>query len=153
MKDKVLEELNMNTENFEKIIDGLQKRIAACNLRLGFILTTEDLNNLTIQEARTLKYWAKNEQSKMDRIIGTDLYHIIGMGELTVTQMNLFIKLIKEYLSFRSDIKAIASNLTLENIPGLPATSEYILTGFGNIKLVSATRSRGEAASVIDDNK
>ena len=142
----------MTNDNFETIKATLEKRIAACNLRLGFILTTEDLNQLTIQEARTLKYWAKNEQAKMDRIITTDLYHIIGMGELTVTQMNLFIKLIKEYLAFRSDIKAIASNLTIENIPELPTVSEYTLTGFGNIKLVSKTRDRGEAASVIKEN-
>ena len=76
----------------------------------------------------------------MDAIISTDLYHIIGMGELTVTQTNTFLKLIKEYMSFRLDIKTIASNLTVENIPGLPSQSEYKLARFGNIVLKSKCR-------------
>ena len=87
----------------------------------------------------------------MDQIIQKDLYHIIGMGNLTVSQHNLFIKLIKEYLSFRSDMKTIAGPFSIENIPGLPSQSEYKLARFGNIKLVSNTRDKTPAMSTIAD--
>ena len=143
----------MNKDTFETLKTTLEKRIAVCNEKLGFILTTEDLKNLTLGEAQALKSWAKTEQGKMDKIIGVDLYHIIGMGELSAVQTNLFLKLIKEYMSFRSDIKTIAMNLTIDNIPGLPSESEYKLSLFGGIKLKSKVRDTSlEAASTIKEN-
>ena len=143
----------MNKDNFQTIQQTLEKRIAKCKEKLDSILTTEDLDKLTIVEARALKSWAQTEQGMMDKIIGVDLYHIIGMGELSAVQTNLFLKLIKEYMSFRSDIKTIAGHLSLEQTPGLPSKSEYQLSRFGNIKLVSKVRANlKEAASTIKEN-
>ena len=143
----------MNKETFEIIKTNLEERIASCNEKLGSILITDDLKNLTLGDAQALKNWAKREMSKMDRIIGPEFYHIIGMGELTVLQTNTFIKLMKEYMTFRSDIKTIAMNFTLDNLPGLPSQSEYSLKELGNVTLKSKIRGRAEAASIIVENE
>ena len=143
----------MNKETFEIIKTNLEERIASCNEKLGNILTTDDLKNLTLGDAQALKNWAKREMSKMDRIIGPEFYHVIGMGELTILQTNTFIKLMKEYMTFRSDIKTIAMNFTLDTLPGLPSQSEYNLKELGNVTLKSKIRGRAEAASIIIENE
>lgn len=141
----------MNKENFEIIKTNLEARIAACKLHLDHIITTEDLKNISVGEAQALKVWAKQEQSIMDQVITAEFYHIVGMGELTVTQMNLFIKLMKEYMNYRSDIKTISWNLSIDNLPGLPSQSEYKLKHLGNFKLASKIRGRSKAASIFTE--
>lgn len=141
----------MNKENFEIIKTNLEARIAACKLHLDHIITTEDLKNISVGEAQALKTWAKQEQSIMDQVITAEFYHIVGMGELTVTQMNLFIKLMKEYMNYRSDIKTISWNLSIDTLPGLPSQSEYKLKHLGDFKLASKIRGRNEAASIFTE--
>lgn len=139
----------MNKETFETIKLNLETRINECKNHLDHILTTEDLKNITINEAQELKVWAKKESAIMTEIVMVDFYHIIGMGELTVLQTNTFIKLIKEYMSYRSDLKTIGAHFSLDNLPDLPSSSEFALKQLGDITLTSKIRGRGEAASII----
>lgn len=139
----------MNKDTFETIQTNLEARITECKKHLDHILTTDDLRNITINEAQELKAWAKQESAIMTEIVMVDFYHIIGMGELTVLQTNTFIKLIKEYMSYRSDLKTISSHFSLDNLPELPSISEFTLKQLGNITLTSKIRGRTKAASII----
>ena len=83
-----ISEDNMDKEKFDKIKEGLERRIAKCEERLGNVRTGDDLWKMTVQEAHALKLWANAEMSKMDQIIKSDLYHIVGMGKMTASQPN-----------------------------------------------------------------
>lgn len=139
----------MNKDTFQIIQTNLENRINECKSHLDHILTTEDLKNITINEAQELKVWAKKESAIMTEIVMVDFYHIIGMGELTVLQTNTFIKLIKEYMKYRSDLKTIGAHFSLDNLPDLPSSSEFTLKQLGDITLTSKIRGRGKVASII----
>ena len=125
----------MKKEDFNNIMDALHARVAECIGMLGDINTDEDVTNLSNRKVRDLIAWARQEQSTMDRILGTDLHHIIGMGRLTVTQTDYFLKLMRKYMSFRPDIKALAK----QNY-SLPKTTEFNIVRLGGVKLQAGRR-------------
>lgn len=128
----------MNKETFERFMTLLQVRIDKCELLLGGIKTTDDLKKLTIQEALELQNFCRAEESLQTKIVQCDLYHIIGMGDLTPPQMMKFTYGIKEYLKYRSTIKTIAMNFDkISTLPGLPVSSFYKTHGFGGLSLSS----------------
>ena len=128
----------MTKETFERFMTLLQVRIEKCELLLGGIKTTDDLKKLTIQEALELQNFCRAEESLQTKIVQCDLYHIIGMGELTPPQMMKFTYGIKEYLKYRSTIKTLAMNFDkISNLPGLPVSSFYKTHGFGGMSLSS----------------
>ena len=75
-----------------------------------------DLDRLTIGQIRDLSGKARTLQSKTDQFLKQDLYHIIGMGNLSASQCATLNKLVKEVTSHRSIIKTVAS-LALPNFP------------------------------------
>lgn len=128
----------MNKETFERFMTLLKVRIEKCELFLGGIKTTDDLKKLTIQEAIELQNFCRAEESLQTKIVQCDLYHIIGMGDLTPPQMMKFTYSIKEYLKYRSTIKTIAMNFDkISALPGLPVSSFYKTHGFGGLSLSS----------------
>jgi hypothetical protein len=75
-----------------------------------------------------------------------DLYHIIGMGNLSPTQMIEFTYKMKNYLSYRPRMKVLAQYLnTIEGLPTLPVTTRFKLLGLGD-----ATLTYGEGEEVDD---
>lgn len=138
----------MQTEVFDKIMTGLNERITACQENLGSIHTTDDIAELSIKDAVALRDFCMNEQAKMTKAVMVELYHIIGMGNLTAVQMTKFIQAIKTYLAFRSIIKAIASNLTdLNDLPAIPVHTKYKLSVLADVTLHAGP----ESAPVVDD--
>lgn len=128
----------MNKETFERFMTLLQVRIDKCELFLGGNKTTDDLKKLTIQEALELQNFCRAEEALQTKIVQCDLYHIIGMGDLTPPQMMKFTYGIKEYLKYRSTIKTIAMNFDkISTLPGLPVSSFYKTHGFGGLSLSS----------------
>lgn len=139
----------MEKNTFETIKLKLEARINECKKYLDNILTAEDLKNITIKEAQELKAWANKESAIMTEIVMVDFYHIIGMGKLTVLQTNTFIKLIKEYMCYRSDLKTIGTHFSIDNLPNLPSTSKFTLKQLGDITLTSEVHGRASAASTF----
>jgi hypothetical protein len=131
-------EIHMNKEIFTKIQSRLEARISRCELALSGIETTEDLKKLTIERALQLQQFCKQEESLMDKFVQSDLYHLIGMGQLTPPQMMKLTFLTRDWLAFRSTVKAIAMNLDkISQLPGLPAHSSYKLRTWDDITLSS----------------
>lgn len=119
-------------------MDGLAKRIELCELHLEDIHTTDDLSKLTIACAADLKGFCTTEEELMTKICMVDLYHIIGMGNLTPPQMMKFTYAIQEYLQYRPTIKAIAKGLdSIFELPKIPVETQYKLMGLGNLTLTS----------------
>ena len=135
----------MNKEIFTKIQERLEARISKCEFVLWGIETTEDLRKLTIERAQHLQRFCKEEESVMDKFIQSDLYHLIGMGNLTAPQMMKLTYLTKDWLKYRSTIKTIAMNLDkISQLPGLPAHSSYRLRLWDDIVLSSEVSAPAE---------
>ena len=138
----------MKKEEFNLVISALQERLDNCEKYLGEIQTTEDLKNITIKQALELKDFCVAEVEKMTKIAMVDLYHIIGMGDLSVPQMMKFIFLMKAYLSYRPNIKSISKGFdSMTNLPKIPVKTKFKL-----LALCDLTLTVGEDEEAFEDN-
>jgi len=141
----------MELGKFQKLLDLLNTRVANCRHYLGHIRNTEDLKKISLAEAVELSAFCISEESTMTKIAMVDLYHIIGMGNLTPPQMMQFTYAMRDYLSYRSTIKALAKHLDrICDLPKIPVSSKFKLLGLGNITLGEGEL---EEASVDDYNE
>jgi hypothetical protein len=144
----------MEKIEFQKIMDALAKRTELCELHLEDIHTTNDLSNLTIARAADLKNFCIAEEEVMTKIVMVDLYHIIGMGELTPPQMMKFTYAIQKYLQYRPTIKAIAKHLdSIFELPKIPVATQYKLMGLGDVTLTAGVGEIVVDAAVVEDYK
>ena len=138
----------MKKEEFDLVIGALQERLDNCEKYLGEIQTTEDLKNITIGQALELRDFCVAEVEKMTKIAMVDLYHIIGMGDLSVPQMMKFIFLMKAYLSYRPNIKSISKGFdSMTNLPKIPVKTKFKL-----LALCDLTLTVGEDEEAFEDN-
>ena len=138
----------MKKEEFDLVIGALQERLDNCEKYLGEIKTTEDLKNITIGQALELRDFCIAEVEKMTKIAMVDLYHIIGMGDLSVPQMMKFIFLMKAYLSYRPNIKSISKSFdSMTNLPKIPVNTKFKL-----LALCDLTLTAGEDEEAFEDN-
>lgn len=73
-----------------------------------------EFTHLTVAQVNDLASSARILQSKTDQFLKQDLYHIIGMGNLSAVQSAVLNKLVKEVTTNRSIVKAVA---TLPRVP------------------------------------
>lgn len=89
------------------------------------------IDSLNITQYNACVNKGRSLVSKQDKILTTELYHILGMGNLTVGQQARFLKKIKSISSKRSIVKLIAS-LALVTVPkNLKEESSYDCTELG----------------------
>lgn len=144
----------MNKETFNEIIDSLQRRVDLCYLHLAGIYDTEDLGTVSLSQAATLKQFCVEEVELMTKICMVDLYHIIGMGQLSPTQMMKFTYLMQDYLSYRPTIKVLAQKLDkIGELPNIPVKTRFKLLGLGDLTLTYGEGEEVDEASVDDYNK
>lgn len=138
----------MKKEEFDLVISALQERLDNCEKYLGEIKTTEDLKNITIGQALELRDFCVAEVEKMTKIVMVDLYHIIGMGDLSVPQMMKFIFMMKAYLAYRPNIKSISKGFdSMTNLPKIPVKTKFKL-----LALCDLTLTAGEGEEAFEDN-
>lgn len=126
----------MHAELFTKIIDTLENRRSLCEQHLKGINNTDDLRLLTVEQAQTIQAFCKAEEALMTKFVQVDLYHIIGMGNLSPTQMMKFTYLVHDYLQYRSLIKTLAFNFDkISVIPNISATAAYKTHTFAGVVL------------------
>lgn len=141
----------MEKQLFEIIENNLRQRISQCEQKLDHILSTEDLYDITIKEFMELQSFCKQEQIDMTEILMVDLYHVLGMGKLTMTQRNTFLSLINKYATYRSDIKCICTMKEISDLGKLPAKSKFKLHKLGDVTLESEPRGSGRAITVLEE--
>ena len=138
----------MKKEEFDLVISALQERLDNCEKYLGEIQTTEDLKNITIGQALELRDFCVAEVEKMTKIAMVDLYHIIGMGDLSVPQMMKFVFMMKTYLSYRPNIKSISKGFdSMTDLPKIPVKTKFKL-----LALCDLTLTVGEDEEAFEDN-
>lgn len=137
----------MVKSKFNEIMKSLENRINYCSENFGNISCSEDIDNLPICTARKIRDASEKELENMNSVAMVELYHIIGMGNLTAVQMSVFLKKIKEYLSFRPIIKSLSGSLTnMDDIPEINNNTKYRLRVLGNFYIFS-----GEEDNSVED--
>ena len=138
----------MKKEEFDLVIGALQERLDNCEKYLGEIKTTEDLKNITIGQALELRDFCVAEVEKMTKIVMVDLYHIIGMGDLSVPQMMKFVFMMKAYLAYRPNIKSISKGFdSITELPKIPVKTKFKLLALCDLALTA-----GEGEEAFEDN-
>ena len=125
----------MNKKDYELLIKNLDKVISECQDIDTKFSSSEAVLKWTIKEYQNNCNKARELQSKTDIILKTDCYHIIGMGNLSVSQSTRFIKKIKTLGELRSKIKVLASVQDVM-VPNIPKSSEYKCSLLNDKKLV-----------------
>lgn len=119
----------MKKESYDLIMKSLAHRVSLCGAYLDGVKSTDDLSKMTVADLLKLRAFCRAESGTMSRIVMIDLYHILGMGNMTPVQTMKFVSLIKRYLSYRSDVKAIAGNLSeIDSLPAIPSSSKFALS-------------------------
>ena len=112
----------MLKKQFDGIISQIDTLIAKCEECK--ISSQAEFNALTIAEARKVIEKARAAKSDMDKVLQSELYHIIGMGNLSAAQEVQLCAKIKQYSSYRSYIKVICS-YALPTTPKIPTNADY----------------------------
>lgn len=139
----------MEKELFNRIYMDLHKRVDDC---LNHLMHITRFDSLPISELKELKKWAEEEHDRMTTIAMVDLYHILGMGNLTAIQQTQFISQFKWYLSFRPMINTIITHFnSIDDIPVVPTGSSYRLHVLGaGRSLTTGTGLEVDEADVSD---
>lgn len=100
----------MKTAEFNKITQSLKTMLG--NFKILQNSCSVDgkvsLGHLTVDRLNYLRGLAMNLQSTSDRFLTADLYHLIGMGNLSASQAASLNKLVKELTSYRPLMKSLA---------------------------------------------
>ena len=97
----------------ESVYAGMMERISAmvsgCRECSSVLLDPEAVGSMQVERYNSLCRKARQLQADCDRILRSELYHIIGMGNLTPGQLVGFAGAIAELGSYRSALKRVAS--------------------------------------------
>lgn len=94
----------------------------------------EDFEKLTIHEANHTINIARVLESKQTIFFNAELYHIIGMGNLSAKQQSMFLKEVKKLSSSRGRLKMVAG-ITIPSMGEVADKSKYECKTLG-IKLI-----------------
>ena len=140
----------MVKEDFETIKTKLEERIEGCRQRLDKITDKESIGNLSANDLLDLKKFCDEEVDIQTRILMVDLYHVIGMGNLSAIQLSTFSKLVKDYSSYRPDIKAISKwDASLLQLPKVPKKTLFRLLELG----ITVTSGRGDIQDAYEEEE
>ena len=121
----------MRTSEFKGIKTILNKYISQSTSIAELCIVDDEItfDHLTIKQVKDLTEKARDLQSKTDMFLKDELYHIIGMGNLSASQTATLNKLVKDITMHRSVVKAVAA------LPTLPvkisSVSKYKSKTFG----------------------
>lgn len=104
----------MKHSEYQGIIENISEQISQCESALfKYNLNLQDINKMTVEDINTTILSCRKMHQSMDKFVRDDLYHIIGMANLNAAQTSRIIKLTKELLEYRSDIKYFAGQNTI----------------------------------------
>lgn len=125
----------MKHSEYQSIIENISEQISQCESALSkYNLNLQDVNKMTVEDLNTTISSCRKMHQSMDKFVRDDLYHIIGMANLNAAQTSRIIKLTKELLKYRSDIKHFAGQST---IPVSTGKKESVYKLSSGVKLVN----------------
>ena len=104
----------MDSQTFNTIENKLLKLVIQKNDLISTIKKNSKVPTWTIEELKNRVGEARKIQSSCDSFFKSDLYHLLGMGNLTVSQTNKLLKLTRNLGKDRSIVKGL-SGITTNN--------------------------------------
>lgn len=114
----------MDKQQFETVVKNFNNVLSRCEAIKNKVQKSSDFDKLTIAELRGLIEEAKLCISWQTSIFQNEIYHILGMGDLTPAQEVVFLNLIKRLGKTRS-IVHIISCYQLSKTPTIPKKADY----------------------------
>lgn len=143
----------MTKEQFELIEKSWTDILNAAKEKYDNVLSTEDLENLSIKSLKELIEYSKTFQSQMDSLF-CNYRHIVGMSKIKPTDRSKLTSILKAVELYRSDAKRIASIKDLNIVKLIPARSTYTLKLTPLITLTSDLRpGQKEVEAEIIENE
>lgn len=142
----------MNKEDFAKITSVLEAKVALLDRLLGPITEEHSLDLISVKQLKEIVEVSEEELLAMTNILMVDTYHIIGMGNLSPTQLSTFTRLLRAYSSYRPDLKAIVKwDGKITNLPKIPKRTKFKLLEF-DLELINGRGGEIEEISeTVDD--
>ena len=124
----------MKNSDYQLIVKSLANQINQCESALScYNLCSQDISKMMIEQINSTISSCREAQGEMDKFVTSDLYHLIGMADLSAAQTAKIIKLTKTLLEYRSDIKFFANQNKIQ-VPQRKTSSYKLYSG---IKLVN----------------
>ena len=95
----------MEQQRFSTLISNLNEFISEIDNILQGVKCPSDVENLSVKQLLDMADKLKNIESKYDSFCSAELYHIIGMENMSVNQQLIFLETVKNLLNKRPLIK------------------------------------------------
>lgn len=119
----------MKNSDYQIIVKNLTNQINQCESALiQYNLCSQDVSKMVIEQINSTISSCREAQGEMDKFVTSDLYHLIGMADLSAAQTAKIIKLTKTLLKYRSDIKFFARQNKIQ-VPQKKTSSYKLLSG------------------------
>lgn len=103
----------MEATVFSTIMKNLDDMTTKCQqIKQVALGGTEALKVLKVEDYNKIVTTAQQLHSKMDKIMQNEVYHIIGMGNMSMIQMSKFTSAVRKLGECRTAVKLIASLTT-----------------------------------------
>ena len=104
----------MKNSEYQAIVSNISEQINNCESALAqYYSCLQDFSKMSIVNINETISSCRKAQGDMDKMVMSDLYHIIGMANLNAAQTSKIIKLTKTLLQYRSDVKFFANQNTI----------------------------------------
>lgn len=104
----------MKNSEYQAIVSNISEQINNCESALAqYHSCSQDFSKMSIVNINETISSCRKVQGDMDKLVTSDLYHIVGMANLNAAQTSKVIKLTKTLLQYRSDIKFFANQNTI----------------------------------------
>lgn len=104
----------MKNSEYQAIVSNISEQINNCESALEqYYSCSQDFSKMSIVNINETISSCRKAQGDMDKMVMSDLYHIIGMANLNAAQTSKIIKLTKTLLQYRSDVKFFANQNTI----------------------------------------
>lgn len=117
----------MNNCKFGSALKNVNNLIDRANALC--VHSAEELDCLTLAEVKAKINQARSLQGEIDKLLTAELYHIIGMSDMTKDQVFEFLSRVRILSNFRPYLKPLATSSI--NIIKIPEDTEYKCTVSG----------------------
>ena len=108
----------VDAKEYDSVVNKLQVVIDSCQkIKNELESVGGDVTRWTLQKYAEIRALAIELQGKQDKIFSTELYHVIGMTEMTVTQSLHLLEMTKELTDCRVAVKKCAGLPELKIYP------------------------------------
>lgn len=134
----------MNSEIFATVTNNLDALLICCkDIAAAYRRESDGSAVGENADLQSIGILARNTQAKLDKVFQSEMYHLLGMGQMTPGQTTLFLRKIKDLGAYRPIVKTLATVTAAGGLPGLGSTLPKIKEGSYQSMLAETTLRSG----------